>query len=172
MISLGSGRARLVGAVTGRPPQRLYRVDDPDSPSRSTLRSHPADTVGRSSFQPFQTLQSGGGEGLPVSADSAAGVLSCRIRPVRSETDFGRPAAAAAAVYSSELHAPVNQFHRAPGTCLSSSDGGGPTTAGDNDQYDSCEVFWRSCISKTTRQNLDRIRCKCCLWLRLHPPVA
>jgi len=110
----------------GATPQRVYRVvaAEPNTPSRSTVTSHHR-TVAPQSFLPFPT--SGSGESFPVSPDSALRVVSYQIHPVRSETDFNR----SGTVYSSECHAPVNQYQGGP------PGSGGWTTASEDDQYDS-----------------------------------
>jgi len=129
VISLGSGRMRVVDARTGTP-QRLYRTPagDPNTPSRSTLISQ----SGNSGPLSFRSSDSGA-ERVLLSPDAAPRVVSYRIHPVRSETDFGRPSAPPAAVYSSEWHSPVSQYHDAPDRCPSNA--GGQTTAANNDQY-------------------------------------
>jgi len=120
----------VVGADDSGTPQRVYRVVGgyPITPSRSTVRSH-AGSAGPLPVQQFQASESGC-ERLLLSPDAVPRVVSYRIHPVRSEVDFSRPAA----VYSTEWHAPVNQYEAAAGT-WPSSNGGGWRTASGNDRY-------------------------------------
>ena len=85
------------------------------------------------SLQQSQTPDSG--DSLPVSPESAPRVVSYRIHPVKSETDFGR----SGVVFSSEFQAPVNEYQGGPSTCPSGSGGSGVgwSAGGEDNQYDS-----------------------------------
>jgi len=131
VINVGSGQLRVVGADTGIP-QQVYRIvgADPNTPSRSAVLFQ----SGAAAPLPLQQLQpsESGSERILLSPDAVPRVVSYRIHPVRSEMDFSRPAA----VYSSECHAPVNQYHGVSGTCPPSNASSWRAT-GDNDEYDS-----------------------------------
>jgi len=128
-------------------PRQLHRVvaADPDTPPRSTARSHTRTVAPQLMVPQFQTSESAENL-LPVSPE--AGPRVYRIHPVRSETDFGR----SAAVYSTEWHAPVHQyqggpsqpqggpsqFQGGPSTSTPGNSGGGSWTASSQeDPYDS-----------------------------------
>ena len=152
MVQLGPGSMRMVGGDAGTH-QRVYRLvaGDQNTPPRSAMRPYPRTAVPLP-FHQLQTSESGGS--LPVSPDSVPRVVSYRIHPVRSEADFSR----SGVVYSTECHAPVNQYQGGPTTCQSSS-ASSWTAAREDDDYDSrftiCFCFFHVLVQTLLNKKLS-----------------
>jgi len=132
----------------GGTPQRVYRLV-PGNPLRTVMTSH-LRTVSPLSVNQSPTRDSS--DSVPVSPESLARVVSCRMHPVRSETDFGRTGA----VFSSEWQAPGSQYQGGPSTCPSGAGGGGGvgwSSGGEHNQYDSTLLICLIALLSVTDSN-------------------